>query len=165
MNEGNLRPVAYLVLAALLTICGCSSNQPVTKAPTPPPPSPQQTSPPPPVTQSSETRESPPPATVTPQSTERTPQIAWAKGFEGALIAGLDGALYEPYAITTIEVVQRELTRRGLYDGSANGILDSATMKAIFEFQKATHTLQACGVPTPRTRKMLGQGSHTDLNS
>jgi hypothetical protein len=46
-----------------------------------------------------------------------------------------------------------------------NGILDTPTMKAIYTFQQANHNLQVCGVPTPRTRKMLEQGSHTDLAS
>jgi hypothetical protein len=44
-----------------------------------------------------------------------------------------------------------------------NGILDSTTMKSIYAFQQANH-LQRCGVPTPHTRKMLEQGSHTDLS-
>src|SRR5262249_34380684 len=33
----------------------------------------------------------------------------WAKGFQGRLIEGLDGNLYEPYARTTIERVQKGL--------------------------------------------------------
>jgi isopenicillin N synthase-like dioxygenase len=36
-------------------------------------------------------------------------------------------------------------------------------MKALYAFQEANHNLQLCGVPTPRTRKMLAQGSHTDV--
>jgi hypothetical protein len=46
--------------------------------------------------------------------------------------------------------------------GPINGVLDGPTMRAIYAFQEANH-LQLCGVPTPHTRKMLAQGSHTDL--
>ena len=80
----------------------------------------------------------------------------------GALITGLDGGLYEAYRPGTIERVQRALIARELYRGPVNGILDEPTIKAIYEFQKMTRTLQVCGVPTPRTRKLLEQGSHTD---
>ena len=93
---------------------------------------------------------------------EGTGQIPWAEGYKGLFIEGLDGGLYPPYNPGTIERVQRALTERGLYSGPVNGILDVPTMKAIYSFQKATHVLQVCGVPTPRTRKMLEQGSHTD---
>jgi hypothetical protein len=78
------------------------------------------------------------------------------------LITGLDGGLYEPYRPGTIERVQRALIARELYRGPVNGILDEPTIKAIYAFQKMTRTLQVCGVPTPRTRKLLEQGSHTD---
>jgi hypothetical protein len=44
-----------------------------------------------------------------------------------------------------------------------NGNLDWPTMMSIYAFQEANN-LQRCGVPTPRTRKMLEQGSHTDLS-
>jgi hypothetical protein len=44
-----------------------------------------------------------------------------------------------------------------------NGILDPPTMKSIYAFQEANR-LQRCGVPTPRTRKVLEQGSHTDVS-
>jgi peptidoglycan hydrolase-like protein with peptidoglycan-binding domain len=81
------------------------------------------------------------------------------------LIAGLDGELYEPYRSLAIEQIQRAIKKRGLYAGPINGILDMPTMKAIYTFQQANHNLQVCGVPTPRTRKMLEQGSHTDLPS
>jgi hypothetical protein len=91
--------------------------------------------------------------------------MAWAKGLAGYLIAGLDGGLYEPYRRATIETVQQALHDRGLYAGPINGILDMPTMKALLTFQQATHSLQLCGVPTPRTRKMLEQGSHTDVTS
>src|SRR5262249_21774187 len=89
----------------------------------------------------------------------------WAEEFKGQLIAGLDGYLYEPYRRTTIEHVQKVLGNRGLYAGPVNGILDRPTMKSIYAFQEATYNLQRCGVPTPHTRQMLEQGSHTDLRS
>ena len=79
-----------------------------------------------------------------------------------ALVTGLDGGLYEAYRPGTIERVQRALIARELYRGPVNGILDEPTLKAIYAFQKMTRTLQVCGVPTPRTRKLLEQGSHTD---
>lgn len=79
-----------------------------------------------------------------------------------ALVTGLDGGLYEAYRPGAIERVQRALIARELYSGPVNGILDEPTIKAIYEFQKMTRTLQVCGIPTPRTRKLLEQGSHTD---
>src|SRR5262245_23152569 len=85
-----------------------------------------------------------------------------AQEFTGELITGLDGVLYEPYQPKTIERVQVALKARGLYEGPVNGVLDAPTMRAIYAFQKATGYLQVCGVPTPRTRKVLEQGSHTD---
>src|SRR5262245_52674236 len=87
----------------------------------------------------------------------------WAKNFKGQLIEGLDGNLYEPYGRPLIERVQKALGYRGLYKGPVNGVLDRPTMKSVFEFQKGSYVLQRCGVPTPNTRKMLEQGSHTDL--
>jgi Putative peptidoglycan binding domain len=89
-------------------------------------------------------------------------KTVWASGFEGDAIAGLDGGLYVPYRPSVIEIVQQALTARGVYDGPANGILDAPTMYAIYVFQQASGFLQRCGVPTPRTRKLLEQGSHTD---
>ena len=86
----------------------------------------------------------------------------WAKKSQGLAIAGLDGAVYDPYRTSAILHVQKELRDRGLYEGPINGILDRPTMKSIYAFQEATN-LQRCGVPTPRTRRMLEQGSHTDL--
>jgi len=86
----------------------------------------------------------------------------WAKRFRGLSIAGLDGALYDPYRPAAVQRVQRSLRERGLYEGPLNGILDRPTMKSIYAFQVANN-LQRCGVPTPHTRKMLEQGSHTDL--
>jgi len=99
------------------------------------------------------------------QALEGSGETVWAKGFEGWLIKGLDGKLYEPYRPAVIERAQHALRNRGLYAGPVNGVLDAPTMKAIYAFQRATQTLQRCGIPTPRTRKMLEQGSHTDLPS
>jgi hypothetical protein len=90
-------------------------------------------------------------------------QTPWAKGFEGELIMGLDGQLYDAYNAATIKHVQTLMTNRGLYSGPVNGVLDPPTMESIYSFQEASHSLLKCGVPTPRTRKMLEQGSHTDV--
>jgi hypothetical protein len=90
-------------------------------------------------------------------------QTVWAKGFEGELIMGLDGELYLPYSATTIRHVQSVMKNRGLYSGPLNGVLDAPTMESILAFQEANVYLLRCGVPTPRTRKLLEQGSHTDI--
>ena len=89
-------------------------------------------------------------------------KTVWERKAHGALITGLDGVLYEAYRPGTIERVQRSLIARDLYRGPVNGILDEPTIQAIYAFQKMTRTLQVCGIPTPRTRKLLEQGSHTD---
>ncbi len=73
-----------------------------------------------------------------------------------------DEASYEPYRPKAIERIQRALKARGLYGGPVNGVLDKPTMKAIYAFQRMAGTLQISGVPTPRTRRLLEQGSHTD---
>ena len=78
------------------------------------------------------------------------------------LIAGLDGASYEPYASAAVRSIQQALVARGLYDGPTHGILDALTMEAVSEFQKAHHGLHISGIPSPRTRLLLKQGSHTD---
>ena len=88
----------------------------------------------------------------------------WAEGYEGKAVAAPNGAMYDAYRPPAIESVQRALISRGVYKGPVNGVLDLPTMKAIYAFQDATATLQVCGVPTPRTRKLLAQGSHTDPN-
>jgi hypothetical protein len=90
-------------------------------------------------------------------------QTPWASGFEGELIMGLDGQLYDAYNAETIKHVQTLMTNRGLYSGPINGVLDPPTMESLLSFQEASHSLLQCGVPTPRTRKMLEQGSHTDV--
>jgi peptidoglycan hydrolase-like protein with peptidoglycan-binding domain len=88
--------------------------------------------------------------------------MRWAAEFKGQLIAGLDGSLYEPYSRAVVEEVQQALIARGLYRGPVNGVLDLPTMQATYEFQKVNSLLQVSGVPSPRTRKVLEQGSHTD---
>ena len=93
---------------------------------------------------------------------QATGHPATAAQYERKLIRGLDGAWYEHYSRATIEATQRALRERGLYSGPISGILDPATMNAIYAFQKASYHLQMCGVPTPRTREVLTQGSHTD---
>jgi hypothetical protein len=112
-----------------------------------------------PALQPKEAKEGP---AVETESLEGSGKPVWAKGFEGQLIAGLDGEEYEPYRRSTIEFTQRALRERGLYSGAINGILDMPTMKAIYAFQKGSRSLQLCGVPTPLTRSLLMQGSHTD---
>jgi hypothetical protein len=99
-----------------------------------------------------------------PELAEGSGVVPWSKEFWGYLIAGFDGGLYEPYRPAAIQRVQKTLRDRGLYMGPMNGILDLPTMKSIYAFQEATHSLQRCGIPTPHTRKMLEQGSHTDLS-
>ena len=49
-------------------------------------------------------------------------QTAWAQGFEGELIMGLDGGLYPPYSATTIMHIQSVMKNRGLYSGPLNGM-------------------------------------------
>jgi hypothetical protein len=89
------------------------------------------------------------------QLNEPDSEKVWAEGFFG-------GGSYEPYRPKVIERIQRALKVRGLYGGAVNGVLDKPTMKAIYAFQRMAGTLQICGVPTPRTRRLLEQGSHTD---
>jgi hypothetical protein len=155
---------ARFLLVALLMMYACTRDRSPQKASTELPRAehqPEQTTTPSPP----QPRELPEPSATATQSLEGSGKMAWAKGFAGQLIAGLDGELYEPYRTVTIERIQRLIRERGLYTGPINGILDTPTMKAIYAFQEATHILQVCGVPTPRTRKMLEQGSHTDLSS
>jgi hypothetical protein len=82
-------------------------------------------------------------------------KTVWTEGF-------FDGGSDEPYRPKAIERIQRALKARGLYGGPVNGVLDKPTMKAIYAFQRMAGTLQVSGVPTPRTRRLLEQGSHTD---
>jgi hypothetical protein len=145
-----------LIFFVLLIVSGCGSNEPAPKVATGPPLTPPQPEPPPQPVQ----QEAPPAAK--PEPAADSGKIPWAEGYSGLFIEGLDGGLYTPYHSVTIQRAQRALTDRGLYAGPVNGVLDPPTMKAIYAFQKATHVLQVCGVPTPRTRRMLEQGSHTD---
>jgi hypothetical protein len=155
---------SYLLVIAALVLCGCASKEPshdVTEKPA--------------ATQATHAVAEPtlPDQQVSPNTTpepqprpfEGSGETAWARGLEGELIAGINGELYEAYAHDLIKRVQRALTNRGLYMGPINGVLDRPTEAAIYEFQKATGTLQLCGIPTPRTRQMLEQGSHTDPTS
>jgi hypothetical protein len=100
-----------------------------------------------------------------PQLPGTTGHTVWARGFEGDLIQGLDGAVYIAYDAATIKQVQSVMKDRGLYAGPINGVLDPPTMESIFTFQEANLYLLRCGIPTPRTRKLLEQGSHTDVSS
>ncbi len=148
-----------LFTVALLGICGCARNESVQKSASPiaiEAPTPQQAAEP------NHAGTSLPADQHLPEGSGVT---VWAEEFKGQLIAGLDGYLYEPYRSTTIERVQKVLGNRGLYAGPVNGILDLPTMKSIYAFQESIYYLQRCGVPTPHTRKMLEQGSHTDLRS
>jgi hypothetical protein len=156
MNRGRITAVCIFALT-LIGISGCARTEPVQKSPRhvvaekQPPPQVSEANP---VT----------PVPVEPPLLEGSGIAVWAKEFEGRLIEGLDGNLYEPYARKTIERIQRTLEDRGLYKGPVNGILDSPTMQSIFSFQKANYHLPRCGIPTPHTRKILQQGSHTDLS-
>jgi len=99
-----------------------------------------------------------------PQKLNGTGQTVWAPGFEGKLILGLDGQLYDAYDEATIRQVQSVMKNRGLYAGPVNGVLDPPTMESIYTFQEANKYMLRCGVPTPITRKLLEQGSHTDVS-
>jgi len=153
-----VRAIAALLLTiALLNLTGCSRNKPVEKpgsaaAIETPAPEPRP-----------EPKQQGDALPAEPHLLEGGGITVWAKEFEGELIAGLDGAMYEPYRPAIIERVQKALRDRGLYAGPMNGVLDRPTMKSIYAFQEANHNLQRCGVPTPHTRKLLEQGSHTDV--
>jgi Putative peptidoglycan binding domain len=154
-----VRSVAVgLLTVASIGITGCARSEPVQKSVSLP--IEKTTTPQPP-------RENPVGQSLPaePQLLEGTGGTVWAKEFPGNLIAGLDGDLYEPYKHKTIERVQKALGDRGLYAGPVNGILDRPTMKSIYAFQEANYNLQRCGVPTPHTRQMLAQGSHTDFST
>jgi hypothetical protein len=147
----------YLLVLALVAIPGCKPEAPIQKQATeahvtePQLIEPQLVEPQP--------LPAPEPEKVTDPASGK---MAWAEKFEGQFIAGLDGWLYLPYKSITIRRTQQALVDRGLYEGPVNGVLDPPTMRAIYTFQKVTHMLQPCGIPTPRTRRMLAQGSHTD---
>src|SRR5215831_1501033 len=96
----------FLLLVALLVISACARDRSPEKTATEPPPraehQPEQTTTPAPP-QPREQRETP---ATPPQLLEGSGRMAWAKGFAGQLIAGLDGELYEPYRAVTIERIQ-----------------------------------------------------------
>jgi hypothetical protein len=151
--------------AALIAISGCVAGEhPSEQAPGPSAGPPPDQSPLPPTTLESPRRsEEAEIQEATPQLPGTTGRTPWAHGFEGDLILGLDGALYVAYDATTIRRVQSVMKDRGLYSGPLNGVLDPPTMESIYTFQEANPYLLRCGVPTPRTRKLLEQGSHTDV--
>ena len=149
---------AFLLTTALIHTAGCARNQPVQKSePAAAIEVPAAQVPP-------DTNQLDEPLAAELELPEGSGVVPWSKEFWGYLIAGLDGGLYEPYRPAAIQRVQKTLRDRGLYMGPMNGILDLPTMKSIYAFQKATDNLQRCGIPTPYTRKMLEQGSHTDLS-
>src|SRR5690349_4301323 len=153
-----VRAIATLIwTVASATIIGCSPHEPVQKSASP---TVVETPAPPPPPEVKPSGRSLPPE---PQLLEGSGVAVWARPYKGLFIAGLDGALYDPYRPATLQRVQSLLRERGLYAGSMNGILDKPTMKSIYAFQEANN-LQRCGVPTPHTRRMLDQGSHTDLS-
>jgi hypothetical protein len=156
MNRTTLhpQPTACILIVLFAVLCGCAPKESGPALEAQPPLVETQ---PPQISVPTATNE--PPEAILPEGSGET---AWAENFNGQLIAGLDGELYEPYQPVTIERTQRTLMERGLYTGPVNGILDAPTMKAIYTFQELNHNLQVCGVPTPRTRKILEQGSHTD---
>jgi hypothetical protein len=153
------RTAACLLAGALLVTLGCRRSDPVQEI------TPSVVVGTPTAKQAAIPNEVSRPLVVETQLPEGSGVTAWADGFRGVLIAGLDGSFYVPYKPRTIERVQMALRGRGLYVGPVNGILDLATMKSIYEFQEANANLQRCGIPTPHTRSMLEQGSHTDLAS
>jgi hypothetical protein len=111
-------------------------------------------------------RSSPPPARplpALPEPTESSPGRGVAVLVSGleSLVPGMDGSLYEAYAEVAVLRTQDALRRRGLYHGPLNGVLDRPTMQAIYDFQSASLGLDRSGIPTPRTRLLLEQGSHT----
>ena len=155
-----VRSIVTSVLAvSLMVITACARNEPIQKSDSPSASTAPETYPP---TERNQVGDDLP---AEPHLLEGSGGTVWAKDFQGQLIPGLDGALYESYLKATIETVQKTLKGRGLYTGPANGVLDRPTMKSIYAFQEANGNLQRCGIPTPHTRKMLKQGSHTDLSS
>jgi hypothetical protein len=159
-----VRGIAACLLTAALGTTGCTRNPPVQKwdPPAAIEAAPQGSTE---LSQPSELNQLGGSLPTEPHVLEGSGVTVWAKEFPGQLIAGLDGGLYEPYRQTAIERVQMALRDRGLYEGPMNGVLDRPTMNSIYAFQEANDILQRCGIPTPHTRKMLKQGSHTDLSS
>jgi len=152
------RACTACVAAVLMAISGCAEHE--QEQTSKPPVNESQTLPTPPLESSDQPERAEVQETAAPE--RGSGQTAWAQGLEGQLIMGLDGDLYLPYSATTIRHVQSVMKNRGLYAGPLNGVLDAPTMESIYTFQEATPYLLRCGVPTPRTRKLLEQGSHTD---
>jgi len=164
MSGGSRTIVAGVLVSVLISITGCTRRQParqeVTNSAVNQKRSARRASvlpASPPVLKAPGGREKPDPLLL-----GDTGKILWAKGYEGILIAGFDGGLYLPYGPAIMEKVQRALRDRGLYSGPVHGVLDKPTMESLYAFQMANKVLQRCGIPTPFTRKMLEQGSHTD---
>jgi len=157
------RACAVYLAAVLIAISGCA--EPKQEQPSKPSVNEPQAVPTPPVlTPSLEASDKPEREEVQETATPLpgSGEAVWAQGFEGELIMGLNGELYPRYSATTIEHVQSVMKNRGLYAGPLNGVLDAPTMESIYKFQAAYYLLR-CGVPTPRTRQLLEQGSHTDI--
>lgn len=150
--------------AALFAITGCAveeqKQEQAAAPPVPVKPSPQPAAPveSPRESEQAKIQETAPPLVI------GTGHSVWAPGFEGELVLGLDGQLYYAYNEATIREVQSVMKKRGLYAGPVNGVLDPPTMESIYAFQEANKYMLRCGVPTPRTRKLLEQGSHTDIS-
>ena len=70
------------------------------------------------------------------------------------LVLGLNGEEYEAYKRSVIEQAQEELTSLGLYAGPADGWLEASTKRALAALQEQ-NSLEASGVPTPKTRRVL----------
>ena len=169
---GGIRRIAGgLLTAMLIAVSGCEVTPPVRELgietpPTAPPlPSPVEGVAPPSGARDAEEdaedfRETVRTESAEIVSLEGSGEMVWAEGFVG-VIAGLDGELYEAYLPVTIERIQEVLRARGLYAGPVNGILDAPTMQAILAFQEASYALERSGIPSPRTRRLLEQGSHT----
>ena len=73
---------------------------------------------------------------------------------KSGLIRGLDDGDYEPYLVSVVERVQRELRAKGLYAGPADGFFDVTTREAVGRFQEQAG-LAVSGVPSPMTRARL----------
>jgi hypothetical protein len=157
MSGGSRIVVTCVLVSVLISITGCTRRQPSRQELTKPAVRTSVLPPSAPVLKAPGGREKP-----DPQRLDDTGRILWAKGYEGILIAGFDGGLYLPYGPAVMEKVQRALRDRGLYSGPVHGVLDKPTMESLYAFQMANKVLQRCGIPTPFTRKMLEQGSHTD---
>jgi len=153
------------LMAAVSTISGCTTGEPKREPPAEPPMTQSRPLPATPSEPAPKQNQADDVQKTAPQLPRGSGQAVWAEGFTGQLVQGLDGELYTAYRAATIKQVQSVLRERGLYSGPVNGVLDPPTMESIYVFQGANYYLQRCGVPTPMTRKLLEQGSHTDAPS